>query len=179
MALTAEQDLRKSALFEVAKQMATAARTAPKGHGTDNLAIAIADGEKIKQLSDKLKQMTKEEGAAAFFARDGENILKAEALLLIGTKIEPLGISNCGLCGFENCDAKRKHPDVPCAFNTNDLGIATGSAAAVAMDARVDNRIMFTVGKAARALNLLGDEIKIIMGIPLSCLGKNPFFDRK
>lgn len=179
MALITEQESRKSALLEVAKRMATAARTAPKGHGTDNLAIAILDGEDIKRLSDRMIQMTEKDGAAHYFARDGKNILKAEALLLIGTKIEPVDTPNCGLCGFENCDNKRKHPDVPCAFNTNDLGIATGSAAAVAMDARVDNRIMFTVGKAARALNLLGDEIKIIMGIPLSCLGKNPFFDRK
>ena len=178
MAVTQEPDLRSSALYEVAKMMATAARTAPKGAGVDNLAIAIVDGGEIKQLSDRMIAMNAEGRAAEFFVRDAGNILKSDAIVLIGTKIEPLGIPNCGLCGFENCDNKRKHPDVPCAFNTHDLGIAAGSAAAVAMDARVDNRIMFTIGMAARELNMLGDDIKIVFGIPLSCSGKNPFFDR-
>jgi uncharacterized ferredoxin-like protein len=44
-------------------------------------------------------------------------------------------------------------------------------------DNRVDNRIMFTIGKAATSLGLLGDY-RLIMGIPLSVSGKSPFFDR-
>jgi uncharacterized ferredoxin-like protein len=47
------------------------------------------------------------------------------------------------------------------------------------MEARVDNRIMYSAGMAARDLKLLGDDIQIIYCIPLSCTGKNPFFDRK
>jgi len=47
----------------------------------------------------------------------------------------------------------------------------------MATDYRVDNRIMFTIGKAASSLGLLGDH-KLIMGIPLSVSGKSPFFDR-
>jgi uncharacterized ferredoxin-like protein len=179
MAVYREQELRKSALFEVAKQMATAVRTAPKGRGVDNLAIAIVDGDEIRQLSDRMKEMHSQGRAGDFFVRDAENILQSEAIVLIGTKIEPLDLPFCGLCGLETCDNNRNHPDVPCAFNTSDLGTATGSAAAVAADARVDNRIMFTVGMAARELNLLGEESKIVMGIPLSCSGKSPFFDRK
>jgi uncharacterized ferredoxin-like protein len=58
-----------------------------------------------------------------------------------------------------------------------DLGIALGSAVALVSDNRVDNRIMFTIGKAAAALGFLG-EYNLIMGIPLSVSGKSPFFDR-
>jgi len=42
----------------------------------------------------------------------------------------------------------------------------------------VDNRIMFSIGKAAKELKLLGEEAEIIYGIPLSSTGKSPFFDR-
>jgi len=82
------------------------------------------------------------------------------------------------MCGFENCAAKTAYPDVPCVFNTGDLGIAIGSAVSVAMDARVDNRIMYTVGQAVRQMGLLGKDVKIIYAIPLSGTSKNPFFDR-
>ncbi len=179
MAVSMEEEIRKSALLEVARRMVTAARTAPKARGTDNLTIAIVDGEDIRRLSDKMKEMHKQGRAGDFFIRDADNILKSELIVLIGTKIEPIGLPHCGLCGFENCDEKRKHPSVPCAFNTSDLGTATGSAAAVAADARVDNRIMFTVGMAARELKMLGEDVKIIYGTPLSCTGKNIFYDRK
>lgn len=74
---------------------------------------------------------------------------------------------------------KDKHPENPCAFNTGDLGIALGSAVSVAMDNRIDNRVMYTVGQAVLKMNLLGDDIKIVYGIPLSVSSKNVFFDRK
>ncbi len=64
-------------------------------------------------------------------------------------------------------------------MNTGDLGIAVGSAASVAMDERVDNRIMHSVGKAAVDLKLLGEDVKIAYGIPLYIGSKNVFFDRK
>ena len=100
-------------------------------------------------------------------------------MLLLGTKIDPMGLSPCGLCGLNTCDEKRKYPDVPCAFNTGDLGIAIGSAAAAASRYHIDNRIMYTIGMAALDLKLLGEEVKVIYAIPLSSTSKNPFFDRK
>jgi uncharacterized ferredoxin-like protein len=48
----------------------------------------------------------------------------------------------------------------------------------IATDNRVDNRILFTVGLIAVELGLLGGDVKIAYGIPLSVSGKNPFFDR-
>lgn len=179
MPLIYEDRARKNALYEVAQRMMTAARTAPKGHGTDNLIIAVAERDVIETIAAKMKDMVQTGEAAAFFNRDANNILQSEVMVLLATKIKPLGLKNCGLCGFIDCREKEEHPEHPCAFNTGDLGIAVGSAVSVAMDARADNRIMFSVGKAVKALNLLGDEAKIIYGIPLSATGKNPFFDRR
>ena len=65
------------------------------------------------------------------------------------------------------------------AFFARDVGIAIGSAAAAAADARVDSRVMFSVGRAARSLGLLGASVTLVLGIPLSVSGKSPFFDRK
>ncbi|RLE03821.1 MAG: ferredoxin [Candidatus Aminicenantes bacterium] len=179
MKLYFEEEIRKEAILEVAKKMMIAARTAPKGKGVDNLVIALVKKEGIKEISDKLKEMAQRENVPAFFQRDAENILQASAMVLIGTKINPMNLSPCGMCGFKNCDEKNQYPDHPCAFNTGDLGIAIGSAVSVAMEHRVDNRVMYTVGQAALEMGILGPEVKIIYGIPLSASGKNPFFDRK
>ncbi len=179
MSLILEENARKEALYDVAKKMMTAARTAPKGHGKDNLVISVAERDVIEVIAAKMKDMVREGSAADFFIRDADNILLCDILVLIGTKITPIGLKNCGLCGFADCNEKQSYPHHPCAFNTGDLGIAIGSAVSVAMDERVDNRIMFTVGKAVKELNLLGNEVQIIYGIPLSSTGKNPFFDRK
>ena len=99
-------------------------------------------------------------------------------MILMGTKIDPLRLKICGMCGYADCDEKDKHPEIPCVFNTGDLGIAIGSAVSVAMDNRVDNRIMYTVGQAVKLMGLLPEEYKIIYGIPLSVSSKNVFFDR-
>ncbi len=178
MALIYEEESREQAMWETARRMLTAARTAPKGRGVDSLVMAAVGKEEIKLLAAKMLEIG-EETQDTFYARDAEGMLKCDAAVIIGTKIEPLGLTHCGFCGFGSCAEKRKHPDAPCAFNTGDLGIAVGSAVSVAMDCRADNRIMFKTGKAAIALKMLGKDVKIAYGIPLSCSGKNVFFDRK
>jgi uncharacterized ferredoxin-like protein len=178
MTLYTEEKQRNEVVFDVAKSMMTAARTAPKGRGIDNLEIACVDKETIALISEKMKEKVKSDGWPPLFKRDAENILNASYLILIGTKISPIRLKKCGMCGYANCDEKDKHPDHPCVFNTGDLGIAIGSAVSIAMDNRVDNRIMYTVGMVARDMGLLGGEVKIMYGIPLSVSAKNPFFDR-
>jgi len=77
---------------------------------------------------------------------------------------------------------KLKNPDESVESYTSsavDLGIAIGSAVSIAADLRVDNRVMYSVGKAALNVGILGDDVKIAYGIPLSISGKNPFFDRR
>ena len=179
MGIVFESDIKENVLIRTAEKMMTAARTAPKAKGIDNIAIVLADGDTIKKISDKLKDLVQEGIGPEYFIRDAENILNSSVIVLLGTSIKPLGIKYCGFCGFENCEEKLKYPKVPCALNTGDLGIAVGSAASVAMDERVDNRIMHSVGIAAVDLKLLGDGIEIAYGIPLYIGSKNVFFDRK
>ena len=179
MSMQFEDQLREEAIFEVAKKMAIAARTAPKGKGIDTVVIAVIKGDTIREIAQKMKEMVGKGEAPAFFERDANNILQSPVMLLLGTRIKSLGLNPCGMCGYKSCEEKNRHPDHPCVFNTGDLGIAVGSAVSVAMDSRVDNRIMYTVGQAVMRMGLLGDEIKVVYGVPLSVSAKNPFFDRK
>lgn len=177
MTLVNEKELNSKNVIKVAKLMATAARTAPKARGNDNLEIAIATDTTIQKLSRHMIGHGKK-FKMPFFLRDAENISKSPAILLIGTYIKTQDIKECGMCGFKNCSGKKKHKDTPCVFNTNDLGIAIGSAVSVAAQHHIDNRVMFSVGQSALKLGLLGKDIKVAFGIPLSATSKNPFFDR-
>ncbi|HBN06074.1 MAG TPA: ferredoxin [Bacteroidales bacterium] len=174
--LFTEESIRDYRIMEVAKAMMCAARTAPKARGIDNLVIATITNFDIIKLSEHTKKMY-ESNNQQFFLRDSENILKARAIVLIGTKISIVGL-NCGLCGFATCEEKLSNSNVPCMFNSNDLGIAIGSAVSVAADNRIDSRVMYSVGVAAKELGLYGEEVAYGFAIPLSVTGKNPFFDR-
>lgn len=182
MTIIFEENVRTMGVKDVAIKMMLAARTAPKARGRDNLVIALAEKDDITKIADEMQKIAKTPAAATIansFIRDAANILLAEVLFLIGTKIKPMGLANCGLCGFTSCEDKNSHPNHPCAFNTTDLGIALGAAVSIAADHRIDNRIMYTVGKAVCSLGILGDDIKIGFGVPLSATQKNVFFDRK
>ena len=176
--MVAEREMIKEALLKIAKEMIIAARTAPKGRGHDNMVSTLVEEDQIKEISRKLKKIGEEFDIPAFI-RDAQSILLSPVMILLGSKIKPLGLKKCGMCGFENCEQKDKHKKIPCVFNTGDLGIAIGSAVSVAMDRRVDNRIMYTVGQAVMEMGLLGEGVKIVYAIPLSVTSKNPFFDRK
>jgi len=179
MAIINENELRQDAVLNVAKRMVIAARTAPKARGVNTLSMSILTGSDIQALASTMEEIGEKEDNPIFL-RDAGNVMHAaRVVVLMGTRIRSLGLKTCGLCGFPNCEAKDQEPDIPCAFNTGDLGIAIGSAAAVAMDGRIDNRIMYTIGVAAQQMGLLGKDVKIIYGFPLSASSKNPFFDRK
>jgi uncharacterized ferredoxin-like protein len=164
-------------LLEVARKICIAARTAPKGKGSDNLVSAVLTGTEKDEIAREMQRIGEETGVA-FFIRDAENLRAAGALVLLGTKIATVGVSNCGFCGFKDCAENEKNHGI-CAFNTGDLGIALGSAVSVAADNRVDNRVFFSAGRAAVNLQTLGREVKIAYGIPLSVSSKSIFFDRK
>ena len=173
--LTNERNTRSERLLQVANEMMTAARTAPKGKGFDIIEVAMATGETIKQLSDAMLKYSEKTGLK-FITRDAENILHAEAIVLIGTK-QQIHSLNCGYCGFPTCVEKQLFPDVPCSLNAVDVGIAIGSACSVAADHRVDSRVMFSVGRVAQELDMM-PGCNNIYGIPISCSSKSPFFDR-
>jgi len=165
-------------LIEAAKEMALAARTAPKGRGRDQLHILILTDDEKDILAERMEKIGEEEGIA-FFLRDGRNLKAAPVILLLGTECSPLDLPHCGFCGLSDCAENRERGIAHCAFSTGDLGIAVGSAAAWAARRHIDNRIMFSAGKAALDLGLFSQAVKIAYGIPLSATGKNPFFDRK
>ena len=55
-----ERDARHEHILQVARQMMTAARTAPKGKGIDIIEVALITDEDIKLLSDKMIAMVEE-----------------------------------------------------------------------------------------------------------------------
>ena len=169
-----EREARREQVMQIARQMMTAARTAPKGKGVDVIEIAIITDEDIKRLSDEMVAIHEENGFK-FFLRDADNIQKAECILLIGTREHAHGL-NCGHCGYSNC--AERPMGVPCAIVSVDVGIAIGSACATAADHRVDTRVMFSAGLAAQRLNIL-EGCRQVFAIPVSASSKNPFFDRK
>ncbi len=175
-------------VFAVAKAMAVAARTAPKARGVDPIETLIVYGEDLDSLG---KAMEEHEGKTYhrdILKRDAGNVRKSHAVLLIGIKdLNPKKIDkplDCGACGHGNCAGflraeKKGGKDFPgpvCMFQAMDLGIALSSACAVAARFHVDNRMMYTTGGPAVKLGWI--ESKIIIGIPLSCTGKNIYFDR-
>lgn len=174
--ITENQD-RSNAARIIARLMMAAAHTAPKGRGRNTLFIALATEEEKVRIADHMKLIAERE-QIAFFARDAGNLIRSDALVLIGTQIEPLGLKNCGYCGLKTCDAKKAFEEVPCSFNSIDLGIALGSAVSVAANHHADNRIMFSVGRAALELQIVPPEIKMLFGIPISISSKSIYFDR-
>ena len=169
-----EREIRRTQVIEAAKQMMTAARTAPKAKGEDLLEILLVTDDDIKTLSDKLHQMGEERSRGGMM-RDALNILSADAILLIGTREQPMAL-NCAYCGAATCDSRSE--GTPCAMNLVDVGIALGSACATAADLRLDTRVMYSAGYAARALGWM-PQCTCIIAIPVSASAKNPFFDRK
>lgn len=170
------KETEKRAVMQVAELMAAAARTAPKGCGIDNIEAIIIDGADKDQLSEELRKIAKETGEE-WYARDGRNLEASHCVVILGVHMSPIQLSYCGDCGNPDC-ATTIQLEGRCAFNLVDLGIAVGSAVSVAANHRIDNRVMWSVGKAVKRLGFVPEEVKVAYGIPLSTSGKSPFFDR-
>ena len=170
-------DYEKQAALNTVAAMAAAARTAPKARGIDNIAtIVIDDPDTRAQVAAKMVEIARRENRA-FCERDAGNIANSPAILVIGVASNPADL-NCGMCGCPTCDELKQRGGV-CAFNSMDLGIAIGSAAALAAELHMDNRVMYSIARACIELKFFGENVKQALAIPLSVTGKNPFFDRK
>lgn len=169
-----ERQSRHQQVLAAARQVMVAARTAPKGKGIDIVEIALVEGEHLEELASKMEAMVEVHGMK-FFLRDAQNVRQAECVVIIGTREQAQGL-NCGHCGFPTCELRAE--GVPCAINSVDVGIALGSACAMAADLRLDTRVMFSAGQAAQQLNWL-DGCKQVFALLISASSKNPFFDRK
>lgn len=168
----------ETAVLNVARQMCAAARTAPKACGIDHLETCIVTGEDLGTLADEMQRIGERLNHKSFL-RDAGNVRASGAVVLIGCRMETRGLNEaCALCNRKNC-AENEEANGVCVFDPMDLGIALGSAVSIAADNRLDNRMMFTAGQAAIALKIFPEEIKIVVGIPLSATKKSPYFDRK
>jgi uncharacterized ferredoxin-like protein len=170
-------ELEKQAVSQVAALMAAAARTAPKTRGIDNIRIvAIDDPPTKRKLIARMRAIAMKENRPGM-ARDAGNIEASPAILVIGVESNTAGL-NCGYCGHSSCEGLEAANGV-CSFNSIDLGIAAASAVEVAGRLHIDNRLMYSIGRASLGLGMFGPKVKQALGIPLSVTGKNPFFDRK
>ena len=188
MAIIKSEKLEKDALEMGASMMALSARTAPKARGIDSVKTMVLTEKGLEPLAVAMEKKAKDKSIELpTFKRDADNVRNSAAVLLIGVSRDPKRIElplNCGACGYRNCKAllaagKREGEDFTgpvCIFQAIDLGIALGSAVKLAGELNIDNRMMYTIGAAAKKLNLLDSDI--IIGIPLSATGKNPYFDR-
>ena len=182
-------EAENAALQRVAELMAVAARTAPKTRGVDEIVTAVVSGEEKDAIADEMARLEgQKRNPLGFFERDADNLRKSPLLLLVGvrgtTPKRPENPFNCGACGFETCTEfiraeKRRGEDFVgpvCVWHAVDLGIALASAAKIAAELNVDNRLMYSVGVAAKALEVV--DADVIVGIPISASGKNIYFDR-
>jgi len=172
-------------LNTLAKSILLAARTAPKAKGVDDIVTALAEKSDVELLTSTMERLAEEKGAGfAFLKRDAANLRNAGTTVLIGVKTRGAAGLDCGACGFETCAEMLNRQKVEvdfsgpnCMLKYVDLGIAVGAAVAKAKDFCIDNRVMYSIGAAARVSGLL--DADVVFGIPLSATGKNIFFDRK
>lgn len=177
------------AILVAAKLLAITARTAPKGRGVDRIVTAIVTGAEKERIAKAMEaKIRQKRNPLQGFQRDADNLRKSPVVLLLGVKgtvpKNPENPLNCGACGYDSCAEfikaeKTSGEDFTgpiCIFEALDLGIALGSAVQRASNLNIDNRMMYTIGAAAKTLKLL--DADIIVGIPLSTTGKNIYFDR-
>jgi uncharacterized ferredoxin-like protein len=177
-----EQELE--GVMETARLMVVSARTSPKSGGVDDILTVLVCGAEVQALAADMEKIAVERKAERW-NQQAPNVRDSDVVVLIGVRGTKRYATDCGACGYGSCEdfekaEKRLRQDFDgptCIFKALDLGIALGSAVKTASLHNVDNRIFYRIGVAAKRLKYL-PEASIIMGIPLSAKGKNPYFDR-
>jgi uncharacterized ferredoxin-like protein len=178
------RDQERQGLMETANLMVVSARTAPKSGGVDDILTSVVYGAEVEALAAAMEKIAAERKIERW-SQQAPNVRGAEVIVLIGVKGTKSYVSNCGACGYDSCaefaksekKLRRDFEGPTCIFKALDLGVAVGSAAKTASLLNADNRIFYRIGAAAKRLHYM-PEASIIMGIPLSAKGKNPYFDR-
>ena len=188
MARYSSEEAEREAVRMTAVLMAASARTAPKTRGEDSIKTLILDGEDIEKLAQGMENRAERMPAhsASILKRNAIDVRKSSQILLIGVSGHPKRPEvplDCGACGFGSCAGLSKIPRRTkdftgpiCVFQSMDLGIALASAVKIASELNIDNRMMYSIGVAAKEMDLLDSDI--IVGIPLAVMGKSPYFDR-
>ena len=179
------REQERKGVFEISNLMVVAARTAPKSGGRDDIVTAIVYGPEAEALAADMGKIAVERKQPTWI-QHAKIIKDSDAIVLIGVMGTRSYRTNCGACGYKSCEdftkaEKRSGQDFDgpnCIFKVLDLGIALGSAVKIAGMLNADNRLYYRIGAAARRLRYV-PEASIIIGIPLSATGKNPYFDRE
>jgi uncharacterized ferredoxin-like protein len=178
-----KQNLELESIELLAKIILTAARTAPKGKGIDDIVTCLLSSEEKVELASRMDELS-EIKDLKFLIRDAKNVRDSDSIVLIGLKASGVSGLDCGACGFVTCKemlnnkkVKKEFLGPQCTIKYLDLGIAVGSAAAKAKDLCIDNRILYSAGAAACYFKMI--DADVAMGLPLSVKGKNIFFDRE
>jgi len=179
-------EAEKDGILAAARLMAVAARTSPKTRGLDSIKTMIVyEREELEKLAADMEAFARQDPERlAFFYRNADDVRKSSAILIIGVTGEPKRVESpldCGACGMDCATmlkAKKKERGTArgpmCHMQSIDLGIALSSAAKAASDFGVDNRMMYSIGAAARRTKLM--DADLVIGIPLSATGKNLYF---
>ena len=151
----------------------------------------VVEGEDIETLAHTMDEVApgRPDIVTNAIHRDANNVRASQFVVLIGVFGAPKKPENpfdCGACGFKTCanlirarqktDARADFSGPSCVMTAIDLGVALGSAAKLAADHGIDNRLMYTMGLAAAKLKWL--DADVVIGIPLSTTGKSIYFDR-
>jgi uncharacterized ferredoxin-like protein len=157
-----------------AEMMAISARTAPKAKGEDLIELRILYNKDVEVLGKAMVKFGEDE-KEPMWKRDGNCVLKSDAVLLIGVR-DPLanGVKKPSVPPKIKGDLFAEDERVKKCI---DLGIALGSAAKTASILNLDNRIMWRPGEMARRNGLLPKAL-VIIAIPVSAHGKSIYFDR-
>ena len=186
MAILTSEKTEKGAIMMGGSMMALSARTAPKTRGLDSVKTVILTDGDLERLAVAMEKKVHEKSTLLpIFKRDADNVRSSAAVLLIGVSRDPKRMDSRLIAGdaatkpaktFWRVENERGEDFTGpiCVFQAIDLGIALGSAVKMAGELNIDNRIMYTVGAAAKKLRLLDSDI--IIGIPLSAEREKSIF---
>ena len=142
-----------------------------------SIIMASHSMEDLARLADRMEALAAERGAG-FLLRDAGNMRQSGAVVVVGAQRQPRGLGGlCGCCGFADCKSCTDAGGT-CVYAPMDLGIALGSATAMAADRRIDTRVFFSAGRAAMDLRVLPETYGCCIAIGLSVSAKSPYFDR-
>ena len=155
-------EIKESVIADIAGKMVAAAITAPKASGKDKVVAAVVSGKEKDAIVKRLHELCREYDEP-FLGRDAGCLDACSCAVLLGVRSAPFGLDNCSMCGFATCSAMKK-AGANCALNITDLGIAIGSAVSIAADNRIDNRVMYSIGKAVSQMKIFPDDVRVCYG---------------
>lgn len=165
----------------ITKLVAIAAKNAPTALNESYMDISVLDEAEKEMLVEEMYQLA-DERKDEIFTEKGEDIEKADSVILIGVDGHPgLGI-DCKACGYENCEQMEEAKDKNdifigpnCVYRIIDIGVSLGYAIQNATDNDADAWVSIKGGLAAQNMGL--STSRICLAVPISLDSKEKLFD--